>query len=85
MEEELIDQINLTNEDYVKFLLKYLQVLQAGRVKPNSKTSGSSSQSSVWDSIDNFGDIHVVKGRLNEIFGLDQDKATKVNLSKSTR
>jgi len=65
------NSVHLDNEEYVKYLLNYLTVLQEGRVKPNSNTQ--SPNAVIRDSIDNLVDINAVKDRLNYIFNIDID------------
>lgn len=72
--------VHLENEEFVEYLLKYLGVLQEGRVKPNSKGSAGGV---VRDSIDNFGEIYVVKCKLNEIFNLNQTEIDNYTKKKA--
>lgn len=60
--------IQLDNEQYVKYLINYLDILQKGRVKPNS--SKEAQVPVIYDSIDNLPDIKGVKNRLNFIFSI---------------
>ena len=57
--------IQLDNEQYV---INYLDILQKGRVKPNS--SKEAQVPVIYDSIDNLPDIKGVKNRLNFIFSV---------------
>jgi hypothetical protein len=72
-------EVSLENEVYVEYLLKYLSVLQEGRVKPNSRNDGGGV---IRDSIDNYGDIYIVKCKLNDIFNLEQDNIDLFNHKK---
>lgn len=72
-----------TNEtEIVKLYLQYLDMLQKGRVKPDSRGGGS-----VHESLDNIPDIAAVKKKLNEILELDIDLIdnvkTTINQQKS--
>lgn len=49
--------------------LDYLQILQAGRVKPDR----SGKHSIVWDSLDNVPDIEAVKRKISRMLNLDQE------------
>lgn len=60
--------IELENEIYVELMLKYLTILQEGRIKPNTNKAGP--EAVVRDSIDNLPDITGAKARLNEIFDI---------------
>lgn len=72
--------VHLENEEYVKMLLEYIRVLQEGRVKPNTK---GGTASTVRESVDNIGDIYIAKCKVNEIFGLNQEKIDKINQTKN--
>lgn len=68
MNEYYYNDVHLDNEQFVKYLLEYLSILQEGRVKPNS--NADSPQAVIRDSIDNLPDIKAVKHRLNYIFNV---------------
>lgn len=60
------------DENVFDCCIKYLKVLQAGRVKPDSKGSGE--QGVVYDSLDNFPDIQATKNKINDMLKLDIKK-----------
>ena len=69
-------------EKLVANLLEYLQELQKGRSKPNTKGPGD-----VHESLDNLGDIAAVKQKLAEIFGLDLEliDATQLEVKNNSK
>jgi len=78
----------LSDEVFIEKMFKYLEILQEGRIKPNrikqssEENLSSGFTSTVRDSVDNFGDIHGVKKRINELFGIDQDYVNQLNITK---
>lgn len=57
----------------IESLIKYLGVLQEGKVRPNnSRQNNSEHCCNVRDSKDNIPDITAVKAKLANMLGLDQ-------------
>lgn len=52
----------------VKYLLRYLKILQRGRKKPNTKGEGGT----VSESMENISDIKAVKKELNKMLNLEE-------------
>jgi hypothetical protein len=66
---EIFDLTDPTELESVRLYIQYLQVLQAGRVKPDR----GGTHSVVWDSLDNIPDIEAVKKKISFLLNLNQD------------
>lgn len=65
-EEKNIARIDLTNEEYMKFLLQYLEILMNGRVEPDRSGSGTTIRKSSTDN----AQIDFINKKLTQIFKL---------------
>ena len=59
--------IDLTNEEYMKFLLQYLEILMNGRVEPDRTGSGTTIRKSSADT----DQIKEIDDKLTNIFKLN--------------
>lgn len=63
-------QLNLSNQDYMVYILQYLEILMNGRVKPNTKAYRGG-DATVRESKDECDEIAQIKTKLAKIFNLD--------------
>lgn len=65
--------INLTNKEYMDYLLQYYKLLSDGRVKPDNKGNAGT----VRESINECDAMEQVKSKLASIFRLDPEISYK--------
>ena len=68
----LRDAENLTTNEYLNILIKYLSVLQDGRAKPDMKPSGGYVRESSY----NILEIEEVKRQINDILRIQKKEDT---------
>lgn len=64
---------------YIDAGIKYLEVLQDGRIKPNTRAGHGSTESTVRDSWENMGEITAVKKKLNQLLELNLEIISRIN------
>lgn len=86
---QLYDETQKETLDYINTLLRYFEMCQNGRVKPNTKNnSGGGGEATIRDSIDNVPELEAIKDKLNKLLNLNLElidgERNKIILSKSS-
>jgi hypothetical protein len=71
---------DISNDLYMTSILKYLEILMSGRVKPNKIKDGA--ESSIRDTYGELNEIAQVKNKLADIFRLDTSIVYNDDLNK---
>lgn len=64
---------NSENDYILANCLKYLEILQEGRIKPDK----TGKNSTVRDSLDNYPDIQGTKKRINQLLNIEVDDSRR--------